>query len=73
MLLFERDFPEKAAARYEQNDQFFVKMFNEPSFMQKVIEDLGGLIYERLKNAFKYSMESNVNQYMVAEDEGEFE
>ena len=72
MLLFERDFPEKAAARYEQNDQFFVKMFNEPSFMQKVIEDLGGLIYERLKKTFKYSMESNVNQYMVAEDEKKY-
>lgn len=72
MLLFERDFPEKAAARYEQNDQFFVKMFNEPSFMQKVIEDLGGLIYERLKKAFKYPMESNVNQYMVAEDDVEY-
>lgn len=72
MLLFERDFPEKAAARYEQNDQFFVKMFNEPSFMQKVIEDLGGLIYERLKKAFKYPMESNVNQYMVAEDEKKY-
>ena len=47
-------------------------MFNETSFMQKVIEDLGGLIYERLKKTFKYSMESNVNQYMVAEDEKKY-
>ena len=72
MLLFERDFPEKAAIRYEQNDQFFVKMFNEPNFMQKVINDLGGLIYERLRKAFKYPVDSKVNYYAVAEDEVEY-
>ena len=29
MLLFEKDFPEMAAARYEQNDGFFVKLFSD--------------------------------------------
>lgn len=26
MLLFEKDFPEVAASRYEQNEEFFIKM-----------------------------------------------
>lgn len=30
MLLFEKDFPNMAADRYAQNDQFFRKLFDDP-------------------------------------------
>lgn len=49
MLLFEKDFPEMAASRYEQNDDFFVRLFKEPEMMRQVMETLGMVIYERLK------------------------
>lgn len=49
MLLFEKDFPEMAAARYEQNEDFFVKMFSDPVMMQQVMESIGNVVYERLK------------------------
>lgn len=49
MLLFEKDFPEVAASRYEQNEEFFIKMFKEPDMMNAVIESLGAMIYERLR------------------------
>ena len=29
LLLFEKDFPQVAAERYEQNDQFFKKLFEK--------------------------------------------
>ena len=32
MLLFEKDFPEMAASRYEQYEDFFVKIFSEPEW-----------------------------------------
>ena len=38
MMLFEKDFPNMAAARYEQNEDFFVKMFSEPDMMRQVME-----------------------------------
>ena len=40
MLLFEKDFPNMAAARYEQNEDFFVKMFSDPDWerMRQVME-----------------------------------
>jgi type I restriction enzyme R subunit len=50
MLLFEKDFSEKAAARYEQNEDFFVRMFKEPEMMGQIIQAMGGVLYERLKN-----------------------
>ena len=50
MLLFEKDFPNMAAARYEQNEDFFVKMFSDPEMMQQVMETVGTVLYERLKN-----------------------
>lgn len=49
MLLFKKDFPEMAAARYEQNEEFFVKMFSDPDMMKQVMESMGNVIYERLK------------------------
>lgn len=49
MLLFEKDFPEMAAQRYEQNEDFFVRLFSEPDMMKQVMETIGGVLYERLK------------------------
>lgn len=49
MLLFEKDFPEMAASRYEQNEDFFVRMFSDPDMMKQVIETIGTVLYERLK------------------------
>ena len=45
----EKDFIEMAAARYEQNEAFFVKLFSEPEMMKQISETLAPLIYERLK------------------------
>ncbi len=49
MLLFEKDFPEMAANRYEQNDTFFVEMFKNPEMMEEIISRLGAIIYDRLR------------------------
>ena len=49
MLLFEKDFPKMAAARYEQNEDFFVKMFSDPEMIKQVMESIGNIVYERLK------------------------
>lgn len=49
MLLFEKDFPNMAAARYEQNDSFFVRLFSDPDMMRQVMETVGAVLYERLK------------------------
>ena len=49
MLLFEKDFPNMAAARYEQNDSFFVKLFSDPDMMRQVMETVGAVLYERLQ------------------------
>ncbi|MDE5558075.1 MAG: DEAD/DEAH box helicase family protein [Ruminococcus sp.] len=49
MLLFAKDFPEMAAARYEQNEDFFIKMFSDSVMMQQVMESIGNVVYKRLK------------------------
>ena len=49
MLLFTKDFPNMAAKRYEQNDEFFVRLFTNPEMMQQVMETVGSVLYERLK------------------------
>ena len=54
MLLFEKDFPEMAAARYEQNEDFFVKMFSDPDMMKQVTDTIGSVLYERLKKKIYY-------------------
>ena len=38
MLLFEKDFPNMAADRYEQNDKFFRKLFDDPDMMKQVMK-----------------------------------
>ncbi len=55
MLLFEKDFPEMAANRYEQNEDFFVKMFSDPDMMKGVMESVGAVLYERLKKKSYHS------------------
>lgn len=54
MLLFEKDFPEMAASRYEQNDDFFVRMFSDQDMMKQVMESIGTVLYERLKKNSAY-------------------
>jgi len=49
MMLFTKDFPQMAAKRYEQNDDFFVKMFSEPEMMQQVMDTIGMVIYDKLR------------------------
>ncbi len=68
MLLFEKDFPNMAASRYEQNEEFFVRMFKEPDMMKQIMETLGAVLYEKLKRKSDvvYSFEPKVS--MVAED-----
>lgn len=48
MLLFEKDFPEMAASRYEKNEEFFVKMFSNPEMMKQVMYTVGEVLYENL-------------------------
>lgn len=50
MLLFEKDFPKVAAERYEQNDKFFKKLFDDPDMMQQVMYTIGNVLYERLSD-----------------------
>ena len=38
-----------AAKRYEQNDDFFVRMFSDQELMRQVMETVGGVLFERLK------------------------
>lgn len=67
MLLFEKDFPEMAATRYEQNDDFFVRMFSDPDMMKQVMESVGTVLYERLKK--KYTYQTQIPELsMVAEE-----
>ena len=49
VLLFEKDFPKVAAERYEQNDKFFKKLFDDPDMMQQVMYTIGNVLYERLR------------------------
>ena len=49
MLLFKKDFPNMVMKRYEQNDKFFVKMLDDDELLQSVMETLGRVLYERLK------------------------
>lgn len=49
MLLFEKDFPDMAAARYERNEDFFVRMFSDPEMMKEIMDNVGAVLYEQLK------------------------
>lgn len=67
MLLFEKDFPEMAATRYEQNDDFFVRMFSDPDMMKQVMESVGTVLYERLKK--KYTYPTQISELSLAAEE----
>jgi len=67
MLLFEKDFPEMAATRYEQNEDFFVRMFSDPDMMKQVMESIGAVLYEKLKKR-TYTSTSKEKLSKVAED-----
>ena len=44
-----------AARRYEQNEDFFVRMFSDAELMKQVMETVGSVLYERLKKkSIKY-------------------
>lgn len=60
MLLFEKDFPNMAADRYEQNDQFFRKLFDDPDMTKQVMETVGSVLYERLKKKYIFDPKSGV-------------
>ena len=60
MLLFEKDFPTMAAERYEQNDEFFRRLFGDPEMMKQVMNTVGAVLYERLKKQFIYDPKSGV-------------
>ena len=68
MLLFEKDFPEMAANRYEQNEDFFIKMFSEPDMMSQIMYTVGTVLYERLKKKGSYKYDTTPTLSMVAED-----
>ena len=59
-LLFEKEFPTMAAERYEQNDEFFRRLFSEPEMMQMVMDLLGSILYERLRRGKVYDQNSGV-------------
>ncbi|MDD4600727.1 MAG: type I restriction endonuclease subunit R, partial [Negativicutes bacterium] len=54
MLLFEKDFPEMAATRYEQNEEFFVRMFSDPDMMKQIMGTVGTVLYNRLKKTYHH-------------------
>lgn len=65
-LLFDNDFPNMAASRYEQNEDFFVRMFNEPDMMRQIMDALGSVLYETLRRGVAYLDEPTMRK--VAED-----
>jgi type I restriction enzyme R subunit len=52
-LIFEQEFKEKAAARYEMNEEFFVHMFNDCDFMQYMMDLMRSDIYKKLRKQGK--------------------
>ena len=48
-LLFAKDFPQMAVQRYEQNKDFFVRLFHDPEMMRDIIEQLGPVLYILLR------------------------
>ncbi len=73
MLLFTKDFLDMAAKRYDQNNNFFMKMFSEPEMMEEIKNTIGAALYARLKPKKKvYYMETEDNSLMAAENQEEF-
>lgn len=48
-LKFEKEFETVAAQRYEQNDAFFIHMFQDSDFMKSVIEMLKPIVYQKMR------------------------
>ena len=46
-----------AAARYEKNEDFFVRLFSDQDMMGQVMQAVGGVLYERLKKRRRVCME----------------
>lgn len=65
MLLFNKEFPNLAVERYNQNEAFFVKMFSEPDMMKQVTGTIGGILYEQLRMAHKYPTPDSSHQYVA--------
>lgn len=47
--IFEQEFKDIAATRYEQNEEFFVRMFSDEEFMSQVIKLMLPEVYRRLR------------------------
>ena len=60
MLLFSKDFPTVAAERYEQNDEFFRRLFGDPDMMKQVMDTIGSVLYERLRRKVIFDPKSGV-------------
>ncbi|MCR5475594.1 MAG: DEAD/DEAH box helicase family protein [Lachnospiraceae bacterium] len=60
MLLFAKDFPTVAAERYEQNDEFFKRLFADPDMMKQVMDSIGSVLYERLRKPKIFDPNSGV-------------
>ncbi len=67
MLLFSKDFPTMAAERYEQNDEFFKKLFADSDMMKQVMDTIGSVLYERLKKRKIVDTSSGVNEEATPE------
>ena len=48
-LKFEQEFENIAAQRYEQNDAFFIRMFQDSDVMKSVVEMLKPIIYRKMR------------------------
>lgn len=48
-LKFEQEFENVAAQRYEQNDAFFIRMFQDSDVMKSVVEMLKPIIYRKMR------------------------
>lgn len=47
--IFEQEFKDVAAQRYEQNEEFFIRMFRDEEFMNEVIRLMLPEVYRRLR------------------------
>ncbi len=59
-VLFEKDFPNVAADRYEQNDKFFKLLFENEEAMNELVDSLGSILYERLRKTYSSGSETSV-------------
>lgn len=48
-LIFEQEFMSKAMKRYEQNEKFFVKLFQYADFLGAVMNMLRGDVYRKMR------------------------